>query len=380
MYCVSCGHKNTKKSNFCKECGSSLKAESANPSGVSKIKIEQIKEIIKKHDKKVIAGVGALILISSLTAYAAPKAIDYFEVSDLVEEAKNLSEKGEFNQAASVLAKTEGLWTFQDNREDIESLEEEQKRNAQDKKRVEKGLELKEGGDLESLKEARALFNKVNASYPDYQGVKDHLASTQKSIEEKLQQQLAEEEAEAEAARARAARERAAKAEAQQKAEEAAAEKAASEAKARAAQKEKERAEDQAAEEKAQAFIDETVTIYNSLIDAEDSLAAALNDYTNLNFSSYNFSRAYALLDDIKTRSQNMLQYRTPEDWEAVPNTLYSAAQNLDNATYYLAESMIAFGKGSSSWETYYDKFQNYYYKADDDLAWISAFLEEMGR
>lgn len=357
MKCKSCSRANRAESKFCRFCGEEISKSAFTKKDVPqkknedhlelsiklpKVSLNSLKSIFLSGRSRKTAYVLAGILIFGTVAYAAPKAVGYFQVESAVNKVESEQELGNYESNISLIEKAEEKWMFPSQEEKLASLKEAQVRYIEYRDIV-ASAEAKESEGL--LKEARALLQEVAIDYPFYEEeVRSKLSGLQGEIETNLDEARL-------AAEARARAEAAAKASAQAAAAAAAQAKAASDAAAAAAAEQarqseyqRQQAEYQRQQERAEkeeqvkiSFVNQLTSIYNSYSDGVDYYNDAMSEYNAGNdyVALAVFGQALAVFKGMR---QDALDLGT--SFSGLPYEYESAAEDMASVGYYMTEAI----------------------------------------
>lgn len=380
MICSNCNNENREGSSFCRFCGSKLsnnlyKVDDKDLSTVSPPFWTRLKTVKNKLSPKIIIISALILLVSASAVFAAPKIKDYLEVNDAIKEAKELQDSGNYAEALISLTQVTDNWSLNSQKDKINELKEKQERYMEYKETFDSALQKEEEG---TLGEVREMLKTIDSDFPEYNLVEEKTNEIQSKIEEKLKAEIEEKETERKEAEAQAQVEAKAKRQAQAQAQVEAEAKRQAEAKAqteaearrqaearaqaeaearrqaearaqaeaeakRQAEYEKEQAQwqaQQAEQEKReqayQAFLDEVVSVWNSLTFGIEQYNNGIDDwnYDNLDEMIIHMGHAGTLFVDTESRGKELYAWSplTGTDRTAVDN-LVCASQNYYNAT-----------------------------------------------
>jgi chemotaxis protein histidine kinase CheA len=379
MFCSNCGAKNEGDKKFCSNCGAKNGDTSVASTGVSNQSTSTVRKIKLKHLFSIVIVIALSVLVYFASVYYA----DYVTVTEQLEKARTQTENAEYQKSADMLTVLDesGVWIAPWIADDFELLRTNAENNASSQGIFTEAVSLRDSGSIE---QAREKFDEIPLDYAGYNEVQAILAELQLEIENQLREDLELNEAKAEDAIARADAETAraqANAAAARKAEQ---DRAAANASASAAAREKEEAQAFAVEQQEDAFIDETVTIYNSLSSGSDELVTALDyGYENSDDLLYHINRAQTIFLDVEQRAVNFYEYRTPEGWEDIPTWLYSASTNYQEGLILILEGGSAYydtETSSREFSAIVDEATEYIETGYYYESLISEFLTEVGR
>lgn len=369
MFCSKCGSKNNEEAKFCANCGDNLiKSVDVSDSSVNKPTL--------KLNYKYISVAVVLLFFSVVGYVGAQYYADYSSSKSGINEATTLFQSGEFEASSNLLTSLgeSDIWMTPWQEEAYEALKTTVSNDVSSKEIFDESQLLRESGELEK---ARDKFNEIPAEYSRYNEVQTALTELQSEIENKLREQAETNQAEAETAVSRADASAAAANRAEQ-------ERAAANAAASAAAREKDQAEALMAEQQIGTFVDEAVTIYNSLSNGSDEIITAIDyGYDDPDNLLYHTNRANTIMVDVEQRAVSFYEYRTPEGWEDVPTWLYNAATNYQAGIYSLLGAGSAYYDTNTSQREYDAIVQEASEYLQTGLYYenlVSEFLSEMGR
>lgn len=333
MLCHNCGKENRADSGFCRHCGVQLKADHPHRS--------RKPSFIKKISGRMWIVIGALVLISGGTAFAAPKVNDYIAVKAALSNAEQLQSKGDYAGALSSLNAVEGRWTFQSNKQELEDLKNKEGVYIQDQNNFNLAVSKENSGDLNG---AQQVLQSIATDFPQYNQIQNEIASVQSKIESQLQSQTLQAQDQAKAAQAEKVQADAVAAQASAQAAQAAKDKADAQAAAAAAAQAQAEANAQAvaeAQAKVQAQADAQHQVLLSFYNQLSSIYGAVNSdgigYYNNAMNYYN-SGSYLVALGIFGQAQAVFQKAYSDavalngSFTGLPASYVSAGYSMSNA------------------------------------------------
>lgn len=323
MKCSSCGNDNKQGSRFCRHCGKPLGDTSS--SLAQKISFEFLKKFKTQH---YIIAVVCIFLFAGV-AYGAVKGQEYFKVSAAISKAQQLNQSGDFKGALATLTAVKGDAVFASQKANLNNMIQSESTFITDANLFSEASTSIVAGDLQG---AEVTLQSIPNTFPGYNKVQSEISIVQSEIENQLQNQTQQAEdqtrvAQAEQAKSEAAAAQAAKDKTQAEAAAAAAAQAQSQAAAAAATEAA-----AAAQAKANTEHQVLVSFYNQLQAIYSSVnGSGISDYNSGN-TYYNEGTTLGDLDAIGMYGQA----------EAVENTAYTDATNLDNFTNMPASYVTA--------------------------------------
>jgi len=308
-----------------------------------------VNSIVSKLKPKQIVWLLIVVAVVALSFVSARYYADYVTVVDQIASVKTLSANSEFTEAAQLLTSIDeaAVWVAPWIESDLESLKAKIGQDVIEQTILQEALMLQEAGSLE---EARIKIGEISTEYTDYAEVQVISNQLQLEIETALRLDLEKNEAATDAAEAKADQEAARAQASAATARRAEQERAAANASASAAAREREQSEVLMVEQQANAFVDETVTIFNSLSSGSDELILAIDyGFENVDDMLYHLNRAQTIFSDVEQRASNFYEYRTPGGWEDVPSWLYSASTNYQESLSLLLDAGIAYYDSDTS-------------------------------
>lgn len=369
MDCSKCNEKNRSGSKFCRSCGTKLSLPNTKltitiPS-FSIPNLDELLNIVRRQNKKVILISALIIFLGAGTAFAAPKINDFVKVNGLIKESLKKEHEGDYQGALDTLTLTDDRWTTESKREEIRKLKEAESKYVQFELSFEAALKEESKG---KLIKAREQLQSIGTEYPEYEDVRNKLNILQAQIEGDLKETARLKEIEAQRANSAAAESRqqaAADSAARTRAE---AEKAASDAQSRAAAQSardaevsRQQAEAQAraaevsrqqeaarrAEELRMSFRNQLVSGYNSYVSGASYYGSAIS-YSNSGESLMALSQANSARAVLNTARNNVSGLNSR--FTGLSADYYAAASNMVNAIDYLnsAIDLLVQSEGTS--------------------------------
>ncbi len=130
-------------------------------------------------NKAVLIGL-SLVVVGSTTVYGGIKASEYRDTQIILQEAKQLSSEGKYQEAIGKLTATGNKWSPNGTKEEIKREIEDNKLLAESSKNYELGKEL---FDKESYKDALEVLKKVDIRNTDYSSAKSLIELIEKKLE-----------------------------------------------------------------------------------------------------------------------------------------------------------------------------------------------------
>lgn len=122
----------------------------------------------------------SLIAVGSVTIYGGIKADEFRQTQIIVQEAKQLSSNGQYQEAVNKLTETDGKWTTSGTTKEVESLKQENKTLIQSSVDYELGKELFDKG---KYKDALSVLKKVESRNINYPGARSLIELAEKNLD-----------------------------------------------------------------------------------------------------------------------------------------------------------------------------------------------------
>jgi hypothetical protein len=340
MTCSNCGRENREGSNFCRHCGSGLTTQGGS--------VHRRKFFFKKISLRIWIVIIVVVLLFGSTVYAAPKISGYLSVNSAIATAMRLQNQGNYADALSVLTAVEGRWTFESDKQKLETLKGQENDYIQDQGNYNLAVsEINSSTPSSTLLSAQSLLQSIPNDFPQYGEVQTAINSVSSDIEGQLQNQAQQAQIQLQAAQtakvqAQAAAAQAAQEKAAAQAQEAANAEAAEQAQAAAAQQAA--AEAQAAAQAAstaqveQSFYNQLSTIYSDFKGGAISNETTGIDYGNDgDWSSADtyFGAAASACSTAEKDAENL-----NTTFSNMPSSYTDAASAMSMDAYYVCQSI----------------------------------------
>lgn len=122
----------------------------------------------------------SLIVVGSGTVFGGIKAGEYRDTQIILQEAKQLSSNGKYQEAVTKLVEADGKWTTSGIKKEVEGLKEENKTLLQSSSKYKLGKEL---FDKEKYADALEVLKKVDIRHANYFDSKSLIELAEKKIE-----------------------------------------------------------------------------------------------------------------------------------------------------------------------------------------------------
>ncbi len=129
---------------------------------------------------KIIAGLLIALVTVPPVVYGGIKANEYRQVQTILQESKQLSSSGKYQEAENKLSEADNKWAFGETKREVEGLKEENKTLIQASVDYELGKEL---FDKDKYKDALEILKKVDSRNKDYPSARSLIELAEKKLE-----------------------------------------------------------------------------------------------------------------------------------------------------------------------------------------------------